>query len=39
METFQLLSGGGVRFNKTKYEKDVSLFTVCLSCDRHVLSN
>lgn len=27
METFQLLSGGGVRFNKTKYEKDVSLFT------------
>lgn len=29
MEAFQLLSGGGVKFNKTKYEKDVDLFTVC----------
>lgn len=29
METFQLLSNGGVKFNKGKYKKDVSLFTVC----------
>ncbi len=28
METFQLLSAGGVRFDKTKYEKDVRLFSV-----------
>ncbi|KAF9454979.1 P-loop containing nucleoside triphosphate hydrolase protein [Macrolepiota fuliginosa MF-IS2] len=27
MEAFQLLSSGGVKFNKTKYEKDVRLFT------------
>ncbi|XP_006454574.1 hypothetical protein AGABI2DRAFT_189828 [Agaricus bisporus var. bisporus H97] len=27
METFQLLSNGGVKFNKGKYKKDVSLFT------------
>ncbi|KAJ3575900.1 hypothetical protein NP233_g782 [Leucocoprinus birnbaumii] len=27
MEAFQLLSSGGVRFNKSKFEKDVRLFT------------
>jgi hypothetical protein len=29
MEAFQLLSNGGVMFNKVKYKKDVNLFTVC----------
>lgn len=30
MEAFQLLSTGGVKFNKTKYENDVRLFSVRL---------
>jgi hypothetical protein len=31
MEAFQILSTGGVKFNKVKYKKDVNLFTVCVA--------
>jgi hypothetical protein len=32
MEQFQLLSRGGAKFNKKRFESDVKLFNVRLSC-------